>query len=184
MAKTFPENMLSCFLPCRFSVPCKVTLTHLSLAHPFPRQFLPPRPPSFWDPELLCLVEESELAGAGVLGRGLGGVSPHKQKNWTSPKLCWFLPCKVQGKKYPAPRKHYIHNQYGSLHDFHVIHCPSRNCTWKAYCFGCNGWGRPLHRKILGECISASLRKTQWGPGHYMKKSSATSFYAMISVGV
>ena len=38
---------------------------------------------------------------------------------------------------YPTPQKHYIHKIifgeliFGSLHQFHVIYCASRNYTWK-----------------------------------------------------
>ena len=69
---------------------------------------------------------------------------------------------------YPAPQKHYIHKSlgefiFGSLHIFHVIHCASRNCTWKTNIFCVvDGVGhyienkiyvmrcRPLHKVILG----------------------------------
>ena len=88
------------------------------------------------------------------------------------------------------PSKHYIPKRnlreliFGSLHDFHVIHCSSRNYTWKAYFWGCSGWGRPLHRKTLDEFIALSSHKTYvTGPWPLHDKFKRT-IDVIISVGV
>ena len=113
-------------MPCPVSVKERLSSLMSALSLPFPKKLAP------------CF-------GAS-LHSGNGGQPEARNHLFDSNRQIFLLlrrDSNMSKKRLimPPNQKHCIHGQIlgelivGSLHISHVIHCDSRNCTWKTYCF-------------------------------------------------